>query len=268
MTENLTRLDYLARAGYLARGVVYCLLGYFAFTTRSRADEGPNGVFVHIAEAPAGNQLLALLVIGLLAYGLCKLASAILDLDGKGHEAKGIAVRVGTAAGGIAYLSMAWAAAKISAGVSAASKSDASQEMAGTILDLPLGEWLLALVGLGFIAAAGFQAKNAISIGFMRKIAPDAPPFTCTLGRIGFAARTLVFGLVGWSLLKSAWSEREGEVLDLGGVLGSLRDNGWVYLAVALGLLVFGIYSLILARYRVVPRVDVVDAARHKVAQR
>jgi hypothetical protein len=222
-------------------------------------------VFGRIAAMPAGRALLALLVLGLIAYGIYKLADAFLDLDGKGHGAKGSATRLGTAAGGIAYLSMAWAATRIAAGAKAAGEASGSREIAGTLLDLPLGAALLAAVGVAFLLAAFVQAKNAIDIGFMKKVAPAAPPFTCTMGRIGFAARALVFTLVGWSLLRSSWSEREGEVLDLGGVLGSLRDTGWLYLAVAAGLLVFGLYSLVLARYRIVPRIDVVDAAKRKV---
>lgn len=263
--DQLTRLDWLARAGYLARGIVYVLLGYFAWKTRSRDSQSPEGVFDRIAEMPAGKTLLFVLVAGLLAYGVYKLMSSLLDTDAKGHDAKGTAARVGIAAGGIAYLSMAWAATQVATGARAGSNGGGGQEAAGTLLDWPAGWLLLAAVGVGFLVAAAWQAKDAVKMDFMKHVAPGAPAFTATLGRIGYAARALVFALVGWSLVQSALSGREGEARDLGGVLADLSGSGLLYTLVTLGLLIFGIYSLILSRWRIVPRVDVVDAGKRKI---
>lgn len=261
---EFTRIDTFARAGYAARGAVYALLGYFAFATRHAAGNGPEGVFETVSHAPLGTVLLWALTLGLLAYGLYKLAGSILDIDRVGHDAKGVAVRGGMIAGAVAYLGMAWGAAKFATGLKDQASGDGSADMAGTVLDLPLGNLVLALAGVGFILAALFQAKNAADKGFMKHIAQNAPPFTCTLGQIGFAARALVFALIGWSVLRSALTDRQGEVRDLGGVLLDLRDNGSVYLVVAAGLIVFGVYSLILSRYRIVPKVDVAEAAQAK----
>jgi hypothetical protein len=56
-------------------------------------------------------------------------------------------------------------------------------------------------------------------------------------------------------------------VRNLGGVLQDMQDHHLAYLAVVFGLVVFGIYSLLLARWRIVPRVDLVEAAKDKVAE-
>ena len=44
-----------------------------------------------------------------------------------------------------------------------------------------------------------------------------------------------------------------------GEAVGSLADNGTLYTLVAAGLVVFGLFSLLLARYRIVPDLDRAD---------
>lgn len=268
---EVTRLDRLARLGYLARAVVYILLGYIALSARPRAGDGQDAVFDMLQEVPGGNVALALLVLGLVCYGLYKLASSAFDLENHGNKPKAVAVRIGLAAGAIAYLAMAWTASRFASDPGRSAGQDGggqSQEMAGGLLAMPLGWVLLALVGLAFLAAAVFQAVNAVNGQFMKRISPAAPEATNVIGRIGFAGRTVVFGLVGLSLLRSAWYVRTSEIRDLGGVLSELRGTEWLYLVVAAGLLLFGVFSLILARYRIVPRVDVMDAARGHLTPR
>lgn len=262
---DLTSTDRLARAGYAARGVVYGLLGYLAISSGAKADEGPEGAFDMLHDIPAGDVVLVLLVLGLIAYGLYKLASAVLDLDRNGSKAGGIAKRVGAAFGALAYLAMAYAAY----GILTDDKSggNGSQETAGSVLAMPLGELLLAAAGIGFLVAAAMQVRSAWTRSFMRVIEPDAPPFTCTIGRIGLAARSVVFAIIGVSLLRAAWTDNENEVRDLGTVLSGLRGEELLYILVSAGLIVFAVYSLIEARYRIVPRVDMVDAAKQKVAE-
>ncbi|WP_225207149.1 DUF1206 domain-containing protein [Novosphingobium huizhouense] len=262
----MTRADVLAKAGYAARGVVYGLLGWLALGTRGKADEGQNAVFDMVQDMPGGGVVLTLLVIGLVAYGVYKLASAAVDLERHGQDAKGLAVRAGAGFGALAYLAMAWAAAKFALGYRhyASEGAHGGADMAGGVLGWPLGWVLVGLAGAAFLAAAVFQAIGAATGKFMKRMAPDAPRATEALGRAGLAARAVVFALVGWSLLRSAWLVRHAEVRDLGGVLAHLRGHETVYLAVAAGLLLFGLFSLICAKYRVVPAIDVVHATRRR----
>lgn len=122
-----------------------------------------------------------------------------------------------------------------------------------------MGELLVGLVGLGFIAGAFMQAKSAATAAFMRDVERGAPAAVDPIGRLGHAARAVVFAVIGWSLVRSAWLDSEAQVKGLGDALMSLRDNGTLYTVVAVGLLLFGVFSLLVARYRIVPDVH----ARH-----
>ena len=67
------------------------------------------------------------------------------------------------------------------------------------------------------------------------------------VGRAGHAARAVVFAIIGWSLVRAGWLNNEGAAKGLGEALLSLRDNGMVYTLVAIGLLLFGAFSLVTA---------------------
>jgi hypothetical protein len=71
--------------------------------------------------------------------------------------------------------------------------------------------------------------------------------------RFGMAARGVVFGIIGLFLLLAAWRNNPGEARGLGGALHSLQEQGygpWLLGVVALGLVAYGGYQFVLARYR------------------
>src|SRR5690606_24497255 len=138
-------------------------------------------------------------------------------------------------------LVLAWSAARFAA--SGSSSGSGSQEAAGTLLSVEFGEIVLGLMGLAFFIAAAEQARNAWQALFMREVSHDAPSFVVPLGRAGYAARAVIFILIGWSLIKAAWFESSSEVMTLGGAIASLADDGAVFSLIALGVLLFGAFS-------------------------
>lgn len=73
------------------------------------------------------------------------------------------------------------------------------------------------------------------------------------VSRFGIAARGVVFAVVGGFLVAAAVRADPGEARGLGGALAALRDQPygpWLFAAAALGLMAFGVYGLLLARYR------------------
>ena len=124
---------------------------------------------------------------------------------------------------------------------------------------MPLGEFVIGIVGVGFLVGALMQAKSAITATFMHHVGRGAPAAMEPIGRLGHGARAVVFAIVGWSLVQSAWLESEGPVKGLGDALMSLSDTGALYTVVAIGLLLFGLFSLVVARYVIIPDVHMAD---------
>ncbi|CDO38796.1 DUF1206 domain-containing protein [Novosphingobium sp. KN65.2] len=254
MVDKSEKLVWLARLGYFARGVVYSLLGYLAISASgsSAVKQGQAGAMEYINQIPGGTPVLFLSAIGLFGYALFRLSTAVLDTERHGNDAKGIAVRIGHMCSFVIYLGLSWTALRFALGSKAHADSRA-QDMAATALTYDLGSVALGAVGIGLVAAALFQVKEAATLGFMKRVTAAAPSFTCWLGRAGYFTRGLVFLVMGWSLIRSGWLESSSEALSLGDAITDLRDISPLYLAVAAGLVLFGVFSMIVARYRIIP---------------
>ncbi|MDO9367784.1 MAG: DUF1206 domain-containing protein [Sphingopyxis sp.] len=261
--NKLRQLETFARIGWCARGVVYCLLAAFALTGAGASDASPQGVFRSVRDMPGGTVLLLLLAGGLTLYGAYRLYGAALDTEGKGSDVKGVAVRVGYAASGIAHFVLAWAAVRLASG-GGSDGGSRDKEAAGMLLDMPLGGTILGLIGVAFLAAGVQQAIKAWTTEFMRNLDGGAPSWAVPVGRAGLAARAVVFAVIGFSLVKAGWFGSAGEVKGLGDALSSLTDNKEVYLLVAAGLFLFGVHSFVEARWRRIRDEDVI--ARLKAA--
>lgn len=256
--SRVTNIENFARAGYLGRAVVYGLAGYLTLTTAG--SEGTTGVLEQIKTMAGGAILLSLVGLGLLGYGIYRLYGALLDLQGHGSDAKGIAVRLGHAASGFAHIFLCYFAFKTAFGSSGgSSEGETAGQAAGTLASMPMREILLGIIGLGFLAAAANQAVKAYTANFMRLLDADAPAMAKHVGRAGYAARAVVFAVLGWQIASAALS---GDTRAVGGieqVLDSLRTTNWLYMAVAFGLLLFGLFSLVMARYRRIRNEDVLE---------
>lgn len=241
------RIAMLARIGYLARAIIYFALGYLSLAT-GRA-EGTTSVLSPLSRIPGGAALTAGLAVGLAAYGLFRLYGASVDLESDGDDAKGIAKRIGHGLSGFAHFGLAYGAASLFAWGTQPSDGAAGREATEYALGLPLGWLILVVVGLGFVVAAFAQLEKAWSAGFMRLLTRDAPRWSEPVGRIGYAARAAVFAALGWALVDLGWSGRAGEV-GFQDALGAYSDRGWLFAAVAAGLMLFGVFSLVMARWR------------------
>lgn len=243
----------LVRLGYAARGLTYILLGYIALSTSGDAEGGGKAVFDWLQEVPLGTPILWLMALGLIAYAAFKFISAIGDIQHRGSDTKGLLKRVGDGASGVAHTFLAYAAYQYATGSKSTSGEGSSQEMAGSVLSAELGSVVIGLLGLGFIIGGIMQAKKAATADFMKHVSARAPSAIEGVGRAGHAARAVVFGIIGWSLIQSAWFSQSSQVKGLGEAILSLRDDGIFYTLVALGLLLFGVFSLVVARYRIIP---------------
>ena len=255
MVDKSEKFTWLVRVGYFSRAILYSVLGLIALTSAGRISQGTNGIFAAIHEFPGGIVILWLMVVGLLAYAAFRACSPLFDIQNEGSDKKGWAARIGHGGSAIGHLALAYSAYKFATS-NAGGSGNGAQEAASGILSVTLGGFVLALLGLGFIAAALFQAKKGISGEFMNRISAGAPSTTRWIGGAGYAARAIVFVVIGWSLIGSGLlSGGSDQVKTLGEAVASLSDDGFWFTLVAVGMLAFGLFSLILARYRIIPDV-------------
>ena len=98
---------------------------------------------------------------------------------------------------------------------------------------------------------------KAATAKFMHNISPAAPDQTKLVGRIGYAARAVTFAVIGWSLIETGFlAKGSANVKTLGEAVESLAGTGWLFTLVAIGMVMFGLFSLVLARYRIIPDID------------
>lgn len=258
MADKSEKLEWLVRLGYLSRAVLYIMLGYISLTSAGKMAEGTDGIFDAIEEIPGGTAILWIMVVGLAAYALFRFATGIFDLEHKGSDGKGMAKRAGHIGSAVGHVALAWTAYKFANyDGSAESSGGGAQEAAAGLLSISLGGAVLGLLGIAFLVAAVMQAKEGISGSFMHYVSPRAPSFTRWVGGAGYVARAVVYLVIGWSLVKAGFlSGGSEQVKTLGDAVASLIGQGPLFTLVAIGLLLFGVFSLILAQYRIIPDLD------------
>lgn len=250
--------EALARAGYVSRGLIYLLMGVLAFSLARNhtAEHAPNqqGAIAELLEKPFGKVLVIALAVGLLGYAVWRFVQAAVGhTPEQGQYSTG--ERVAAVASGVAYtlfLGMA-----VTALIGAAKKTP-PKSIAADVMTWPGGRFLIVVAGLVFIGVGIYQAKLAFSGDFEEYSKTHEMPRGVArafyvFGRVGHVARAVIFALMGVFLCIAGFQGQAGEVVGVDGALVRLLQQPWgEWLAggVAIGLIVFGLYSLLDARYR------------------
>lgn len=250
-----------ARLGYIARGVVYLIIGGLALKL-ALGDGGrttdQRGALGEIATQPYGMVLLALVALGLFSYAAWRWLAAVRDLENDGSDAKGIAMRASYIIVGIIYSVLGVTAIQIIIGSARSSGEQGAQDWTAAVLAQPFGRWLVGIGGAIIIGVGIAQFVLAYTAGFMKKM--KTPQMSVTektwterSGRLGYAARGVVYSIIGGFLIKAAWQYDSSEAGGLAKALSTLIQQPygpWLLGLVALGLAAFGAFSIIQAFYR------------------
>jgi Domain of Unknown Function (DUF1206) len=256
-------VERLARLGYAAKGLVYFVVGLLAaqaaFGSGGKTTN-TSGALETIVTQPFGKFLLGIVTLGLIGYALWRFVQTILDPEdcGKEMNAKRIAKRLGYAFSAIAYFSLAVTSIKLLIMGSSSSDSDSVEDWTIYFLNQPFGRWLVVLLGLTVICVGISYLYQAYKGKFCRyfklyQMSPTEQIWALRLGRFGIAARGIVFGIIGIFMVLAAIQLDGTQARGFGGalaVLGKQPFGPWVLGVVALGLIAYGIYSVIEARYR------------------
>jgi hypothetical protein len=239
-----SKFQWLARFGFVVRGLLYIVIAWLVI--RTGRTEDLTGAMEYLGHG-IGHGLMAFVVAGMAGYGLWRLSDAVFGMDSGRHHPKAWRRRIAAASSGGIYLFLAYKALRIMLG-QRGHVGDVRQH-AATALHLPAGD-LALFVAATVLAGAGLvQLWKAASCSFLHHLDGAADkPFAKWLGRIGYAARGVIFLTVGWLLTRAALDQSPTEAGGLEQALDALR--GPLQFPVAAGLALFGGYSLVEARYR------------------
>lgn len=252
-------VERLARLGYAAKALLYITIGLLA----AAAAVGPGGRTTDTQGAlravhgvTFGHLLTLIIAAGLMGYAVWRIVEAVIDAERHGSDGKGMAVRAGMAVRGFFYGGLALTAFRLAASGKPEGSHYDPRHWTARAFDVPAGELLVWLAALGVSGYGVYQLYRAYAPKLGRqldlsRLEPSLSSWVVRVSRFGIAARGVVFCLIGFFLARAAARHDPGQA---GGIRESLRTlagiGRWPFVVVALGLVAYGIYELVNARYR------------------
>ncbi|MBK5222158.1 MAG: DUF1206 domain-containing protein [Acidimicrobiia bacterium] len=270
--EDLARahpgLVRLVRAGWLAKGVVYVMLGVLALPLALQGrDEGEQevsqtGALAELASTGIGSAGLYVVAAGLALYVIWRLVSVALPAE---SSAKVWAMRLGYLVSAAIYAALAWTAFTLASsggsgdgggGQGSSGGQDSQVEgVTSDLMEMTGGRLLVGAVGLGVVALGILFVHRGWTAGFADElesgsVGPVDHDHIIELGRVGWVARGVMLAPVGYFLMRAAM---EFSPDDAKGLDGALREatgstiGSLIVGFVAFGLIVYGAFCIISA---------------------
>jgi hypothetical protein len=255
-------VEYAARAGYFTKGLIHATIGVLA-TMTALGFSGGRIVGTHSAietlrSQPFGQAVLWAIAVGLVGYVVWRLVEAFADPEQRGQGTKALIRRLGLAISGLVYAGLAVFTVRLVTGSGAGGNQDQSQESTAAVMQYEWGIWVVALIGIGFIAVAAYQGYRAYATKFEQdwrtdQMSPVVRHWSVALSRFGIAARAVSFALIGWFFVQAAYRADPSEARGLDGALHEFYDepHGAVWLAlIGIGFICYGVYCALNAKYK------------------
>lgn len=253
-------MRYLARAGFLARGVMYIVIGWIALLiafgkTRQQADR--TGALHELSGTPVGKFALWVLVIGFFGMALWRLSEAVYGAPGEGgREAK---TRLAALARAVLYAVIGYGVLEYAIGAGSPQSSDQqSVDLTAALMRHPGGKALVIVLGVALICGGAYLAYQAWRKRFLKKLdlgrlRPGGRRIVEWLGRAGGIARGIVFITAGIFLVVAAAKSQPQQAKGIDSSLRALTATPlgpWLLVLVSIGLIMFGLFSCCEARWR------------------
>ncbi|MFH8796519.1 DUF1206 domain-containing protein [Streptomyces sp. NPDC017941] len=256
-------IETAARAGFVARGVLYVLVGIIALRVAFSDDDGKQadrgGALTELADKPFGNVLLWLLGLALAGMALWRLSETLFGQAGPdGDKAT---KRLSSAArcvfyGVVSYTVLAYVTGDKGSGSGSTDRQ--SDDVTATALGWPAGQWIVGAAGAAVVVTGVVIAVRAMLRKFHKRLRMSEMPVPVrrvvdVLGVTGGSGRGCLFAAVGAFVLVAAVRHKAGEAKGMDDVLRSFRETPagpWLLVAMALALVAFGVFSWACARWR------------------
>lgn len=255
-------IERLARVGYAAKALLYTVVGVLALQSAfggGGRTTGSRGALATLVRQEYGALILVVIAVGLFGYAAWRIIEAILDPERRGTSLKGLAMRASFVARGLLHAALGVQAVRLATGT-ARSRGQAVELWTGRVLDAPLGRWLVVGAGVAVAGYGVYQLYRAWAAKLSRQLdlaalSREAGAWLVKVCRFGIGARGVVFGICGWYLVRAGIAHDASAAADTGEALSAIGRQPfgeWLLGIVAIGLIAYGAYEIVQARYRVI----------------
>jgi sulfite exporter TauE/SafE len=257
----------LLTVGLVAYGVVHVLVGWIALqlawsglTGGDNQEASQQGALAEVASKPFGAVALWIIAVGLFALVIWQVVEAIWGHRDRPQGFKRVRKRLGSAGRAIAYAVVGAAAVRTATG-SSGSSGNKEEGWTARLLALPFGRILVVAVGITIIVLGVRLVRRGVKKKFTEDLVGGISQGVVRLGQIGYIVKGIAYAIVGCLF---GWAAITYDADKAGGLDEALRTvNGAPFgsallTLMALGLICFGIYCFVWARY---PRVSTSGSA-------
>jgi hypothetical protein len=250
----------LLRLGFVARGVLYSLIGLLTLWSIVRSGEkahgGLNTTFISIQALAPGMVLLAGLAVGFAGFAVGMFWTAIFDWNFHGAKATGMLRRAGCVVIGLVHLSLAASTLLLAAGHQP--QEHGTRRWTELALRYPFGREGVAIgglyaIGYGVFLVVKVWTGNLDPLLDLSPLTPGRARFVNWVGRFGMFSRGVIYVTIGVVVDLAAWRGDASNVVGIGGAMRKVSEEayGAASLAVvASGLVAYGLFMFAEARYR------------------
>ncbi len=258
-----TWLEKLARAGLVARGLLYVVVAILATqvaTGNHAARPDKQGALQAVVHQPFGRILVLLLAAGFAGYAAWRFVEAAVGPAGQpdAGSAKNRFKRVGYFLRAGMYTFFFASAVRLFIWSNTAAEEGAEADWTARVLTWPAGTWLVQGAGLVAIGAGLYIGWRGVAGKFRKRLKSlemgDAMRGSVrVVGAVGMTSRMLIAIMIGVFLIAAARLHDANQAVGIDGALLRLADRPYgptLLIAVAIGLGAYGLYSFAEARYR------------------
>jgi len=248
----------IAQAGYISKGVVYVLLGLLgfmaAFELTKDNEANQSGALQFVKDLPAGTVLLLVLALGLVCYSTWRGIQAF--YNPKQEETKWTK-RLRYAFSALSYLALAYTALRAVFEATSNKGGDRNQKLAGELMNQPLGQVLVGLAALLFVGVGIYQIYYGYSEKYrkhVKNLSLQSQHASTLLksGKIGYISRGVVWLVIGVLFFRAAIHSAANEAGSTSKAFRFIENSpfgSYLLGALGLGLVAYGIFNFIRARY-------------------
>lgn len=252
--------EWVGRAGWVAKGVIYALLGLlFLDIARSgggsQEEASQTGAIEQIAETSYGTVLLIVLAIGLVLYTIWRALSVVMPGDWTGRA---LLDRIGFAVSAVTYGTLLVATIGFLRNSSSGGQSNDRlvEGLVKDVLAMTGGQTMVFLAGLGIVGIGIAFIHKGWTHSFRDQISGDygqEGTWIDRLGMIGWIARGLSMIIIGYFLCEAAWTFDADQAAGFDDSIRQIVGNPLgriLAFAVGFGFVAFGAFAALSARHR------------------